>query len=604
MSGWKDLADRVITTDVLIIGSEGAGASAGIYARKRDLKVTIVTKGSDIRRSGASVTGDGDYDVDSTALVKRFGLTGASEGDSEELFFRDMVLGGKYLNNQKLVDIHVAEAADRLQDLKDWGVPMSWVMHCSGHSYPRGVFIDGPKLMPPIRNTALQAGVELVPNTMITDLLTEGARVVGAVGVDMETGDFVVFQARAVISAAGGCMRIYPYTTAPEELTGDGMAMAYRAGAELIDMEFPMFLPGAFPWPDALKGVDIPFLLSTAGIVWGAMINRYGDRFMRHWDPVKLEHTTRDICSVAMMTEVREGRGSEHGGVYVSFSHLPKTVVDRFEELLPPELYMGYGGFELKKFIPDLREGAIESVPAAHFWNGGIRINERCETNLRGLFASGEVTGGVHGANRLSGNAFTEMIVWGVRSGIFAAEYADGADFGEISAEQVATLKARLYRSFDNEGGISPVEARKELQTLAWDRVGVLRNGPDMESALATVESWRERRVPTITLRDKRRSWNRDWIFALEYESMVQMLELVLHSALERKESRGANYRRDYPATDNDNWLKNIIVRQEHGRPVRWTEPIVVTRFQPPAGVFPYGKLDVDATSAKQLQHA
>lgn len=604
MANWRDLADRVVTTDVLIIGSEGAGASAAIYARRRNLDVTIVTKGSDIRRSGASVTGDADLDVDSTTLAKRFGLRGAMEGDSPEIFARDMVLGGKYLNNQRLVDIHVEEAPERLQDLKDWGVHFDWVMHCSGHSYPRGVFIPGPKLMSPIRNVVLASGATLVPNTMITDLLTDNGAVVGAVGLSMETGEFVVFHARAVINAAGGSMRLYPHVTAPDELTGDGVTMAYRAGAELIDMEFPMFIPGVFPWPPALNHVDLPFLLSTAGIMWGAMVNNLGDRFMRHWDPVKLEHTTRDICSVAMMTEVRAGRGSPHGGVYVSFSHLPRAVVDGLRDVIPPEMFMEYGGFDMKKFIPDLKDAAIESVPGCHFWNGGVRINERCETSLRGLYASGEVTGGVHGANRLSGNAYTEMIVWGVRSGIFAAEYAAGADFGRVDAEQVAELKQRVYRPLGNAGGPSPVEARRELQALAWERAGVIRNGPDMAAALPTAVGWRAERAAAITPRDKRRSWNRDWVSSLECENMAQVLELVLHASLERTESRGANYRLDYPLTDNDQWLRNIVVtRGKDGAPALRTEPIVVTRFAPPAGKFPYGKLGpgADAEQARQL---
>jgi succinate dehydrogenase/fumarate reductase flavoprotein subunit len=369
--------------------------------------------------------------------------------------------------------------------------------------------------------------------------------------------------------------------------------MAYRAGAELVNMEFPMFLPGAFPHPEIVKGVDFPFLISTAGTrMWGAMLNCWGDRFMRHWDPDKLEHTTRDICSVAMMMEVRQGRGSEHGGVYVTFSHLPKTIVDRFEKISPPEAYFEYGGFPLKKILPDLKEDAIEAVPACHFWNGGIRINERCETNLMGLFAAGEVTGGVHGANRLSGNAYTEMVVWGTRSGIFASEFVLGADYGTIDADQVAALKQRVYRPLENEGGIGPVEARKELMTLAWEKVGIIRNGPELEEALRSVREWKENRVGRVTPRDKRRSWNRDWIFALEYENMVQILEMVATAALYRTESRGANYRLDYPMTDNDNWLKNIVAKQEDGQLKLWTEPIVVTKYQPPAGVFPYGKLE------------
>jgi succinate dehydrogenase/fumarate reductase flavoprotein subunit len=313
---------------------------------------------------------------------------------------------------------------------------------------------------------------------------------------------------------------------------------------------------------------------------------------MRHWDPDKLERTTRDIVSVAMMLEVRQGRGSEHGGVYVTFAGLPKNIVERWEKMIPPELYLGYGGFDMKKFLPDLREEAVEAAPVCHFWNGGIRVNERCETSMAGYYASGEVTGGLHGANRIGDNAYTEMIVWGVRSGNFASEYAAGVDFGRVDADQVAALKERVYRPLRNEEGISPVEARKAVQALAWEKVGVLRTASELEEAVKTLTEWQGERVHAVTPRAKDRAWNRDWFFALEYENMVQTLQMVATAALERKESRGSNYRLDYPMTDNDNWLRNLVIKQEQGHLKLWSEPIVVTRLDPPKGVFPYGKLE------------
>jgi succinate dehydrogenase / fumarate reductase flavoprotein subunit/fumarate reductase flavoprotein subunit len=211
---------------------------------------------------------------------------------------------------------------------------------------------------------------------------------------------------------------------------------------------------------------------------------------------------------------------------------------------------------------------------------------------MAGYYASGEVTGGLHGANRIGDNAYTEMVVWGTRSGSFASEYAAGAELGQVEASQVAALKQRVCRPLENEGGPSPVEARKQLQTLAWEKVGVLRTGPELADALKTLAEWREERVPTITARAKHRSWNRDWFFALEYENMVQTLQMVATAALERTESRGSNYRLDYPMTDNDHWLRNLVIKQEDGRLKLWAEPIVVTKYQPPAGVFPYGKLE------------
>jgi len=561
-------------------------------AIKPGVKVTVVTKGSHIGRSGATVTGDADLDVDSRSLHERFGLPTADTRDSKDVFFSDILKGGKYLNNQKLVEIHVDEAPDRLQDLLDWGVKIDGLIHASGHSYPRGVVIPGTKLMPVLRRVVSATDVELVCYTMITELLTNNGLVVGAVGINASTGEFVVFKAKAVVLCTGGAMRMYPYTTAPEELTGDGTSMAYRAGAELVDMEFPMFLPGAFPWPPAVKGVDIPFQLSTAGYVCGWMLNRAGERFMQRWDPVHFERTTRDIASVAMMTEILAGRGSPHGGVYVSLKHLPDNLIDHLEDWMPPEFYLFYGGFKMKDYLPDLKKYAIESVPASHFFNGGVRINERCETNLPGLFASGEVTGGVHGANRLSGNAFTEMVLWGHRSGGFAAQYAKDMGESSIDTAQLEEYRQKTFAPLERTGGISQAELRQNLQQVAWEKAGVLRDGNSLEKALVEFVRMRDEDLSRVTVRAKERVFNREWLQVLELENMLLTMEMVCRTSILRTESRGALYRRDYPETDNINWLNNQIVSKKgDGVDIR-SEPIVVTKAEPPKKILPYGRTE------------
>jgi succinate dehydrogenase/fumarate reductase flavoprotein subunit len=592
MSSEVNLSDSVIETDVLIVGSEGAGSPAAMEAIKQGVSVTVVTKGSNIGRSGATVTGDADLDVDSRSLKERFGLTGADPRDNQDIFADDMLKGGKYLNNQKLVDIHVREAPDRLQDLLDWGVKIDGLLHASGHTYPRGVVIPGTKLMPVLRRTVLETDVNLVCYTMITELLTNQGRVVGAVGINGATGEFVVFKAKAVILCTGGAMRMYPFTTAPEELTGDGTSVAFRAGADLVDMEFPMFLPGVFPWPPAVKGVDIPFLLSTGGFVAGWMLNKSGDRFMRHWDPVRMEWTTRDICSVAMMSEILAGRGSPHDGVYVSLKHLPDNLIDHLEDWMPPEFYMHYGGFNMKDYLPDLKREAIESVPASHFFNGGIKIDEHCATSLPGLFAAGEVTGGVHGANRLSGNAYTEMVLWGHRSGRFAAEYARQNPDISIDTEQLQALRAKTFAPLERKTGISQGDLRKKMQQIAWEKAGVLRDGEGLEEALAQFVLIRNEELPQVSVRSKERVFNREWLQALELENMLLTMEMVCRTSINRTESRGALYRRDYPDTDNINWLKNQIVSNQNGEVSIRSEPIIVTRIEPPRKILKYGRTE------------
>lgn len=592
MATLEDLADKIIETDVLVVGSEGAGSPAALEAIKQGVRVTVVTKGSNIGRSGATVTGDADLNVDSRSLHDRFGIEGSDPDDSKEIFFSDMLKGGKYLNNQRLAEIHVEEAPDRLQDLLDWGVKIDGLVHSSGHTYPRGVVIPGVKLMPPLRRAVTATNVRLECYIMITDLLINNGRVAGAVGINGATGEFVLFKARAVIMCTGGAMRMYPYTTAPEELTGDGGAMAFRAGAEMVDMEFPMFLPGTFPWPPAVKGVDVPFVLSTGGYVRGWLLNKHGDRFIDKWDPVRHEWTTRDIASVAMMSEVLAGRGSPHGGVYVSLKHLPDNLIDFMEDWMPPEFYLYYGGFKMKNYLPDLKTEAIESVPASHFFNGGIKINERCETNLQGLFAAGEATGGVHGANRLSGNAFTEMILWGHRAGRYAAEYAAGSDDVSIDVDQLEALRQKTFAPLERKKGLSAVDLRKKLQQIAWEKAGVIRDGKSIENALNEFVEIRDNQIPQVSLRAKERIFNREWVQALELENMLQIMEMVCRTSINRLESRGALYRRDYPDMDNINWLKNQIVRKkEDGMDIR-SEPIVITRIEPPKKILKYGRTE------------
>jgi succinate dehydrogenase/fumarate reductase flavoprotein subunit len=385
---------------------------------------------------------------------------------------------------------------------------------------------------------------------------------------------------------------MYPYTTAPEELTGDGMVMAFRAGAELVDMEFPMFLPGVFPWPPAVMGVDIPFQLSTGGYIAGWMLNKHGDRFMRHWDPVRYEWSTRDILSVAMMTEILAGRGSPHGGVYVSLKHLPDDLIKNLEKWVPPEFYMHYGGFNMKDYLPDLRKEAVESVPASHFFNGGIRINENCETSLPGLFAAGETTGGVHGANRLSGNAFTEMIVWGHRAGRYSAQYAKARGEVSFDREQVESLKKRVFDPLERKGRLSQSDLRKRLHKISWEKAGVIRDGEGLEKALLEFIKMKNEELPQIEVRAKERVFNREWIQVLELENMLTIMEIVCRTSLSRKESRGALYRRDYPDTDNINWLRNQIVSLKEGKIEIRSEPVVVTKIEPPKKILKYGRTE------------
>ncbi|MGI9861478.1 FAD-binding protein [Moorella naiadis] len=587
MSSIDNLADEIIICDVLIVGSEGAGARAALQAAKKGLRVVVACKGV-VGKSGATLTADADIDVDSKSCVEKFGLPGDLR-DNPDKFAEDMIREAEFINNQYLVKIHCEEAPDRVREVVDMGARVDKLTHAPGHSYPRGIWIPGTEFAR-VGSAEMRKrdNIRLLQYIMITDFLTQDGRVVGACGLNIASGQFYAFKAKAVIICAGGAMRVYPHTTAPEDLTGDCLAAAYRVGAELIDMEFPMFLPYTLIKPDSLDGVDFTYLLSA--YLETHALNRIGERYMKRWDPERMEHSTRDVNSIAAMVEVLEGRGSPNNGTYLSLRHLPKNILDYSAEWFPENISnWRYGGFNMKKFLPDLSQEAMETAPAAHFWNGGIKINERCETNIPGLYAAGEGTGSIMGANRISGNALTMTQVWGYRAGTYAAEYVAGVGEGKIDMDQVAAIKQRLFASLEAKKGEDVVKLRKELQDIAWMNVGVVRDQEGLEKGLKRIAVLREK-LPTVCVTTKARAYNKEWIEAIQLENLSVVLEMVARSSLSRQESRGALYRRDFPKTDNVNWLKNVVIyKNEHGMAQR-IEDVDLAYIQPKRVIRDYGQ--------------
>ena len=579
--------DEYLKTDVLVIGSEGAGARAAIEAVEQGLDVVCVTK-STIGKSGATLTADADIDVDSRACIEVFGLPG-DKRDSEEAFFEDMIVEGDFTNDQRLVEVHVREAARRTKELVDWGARIDRLTHAPGHRYPRGIWIPGIEFRRVLTREVKKRGIGLRQNFMVTDFLKDGDRVVGAVGLDLVSGGFTVIEAKATVLCAGGAMRMYEHTTAPEELTGDGLAAAYRAGCELADMEFPMFLPYIMIAPKAMDGVDYTYLLSA--YLESYALNRLGERYMGKWDPVRFERTTRDVNSVGAMVEVIEGRGSPNGGTFLSLAHLPKNVLDfAMKEWLPANVAdYKYGGFDMREWLPDLTENAIETAPACHFRNGGIVIDEWCRTTVAGLWAAGEGTALVHGANRLSGNALTMTQVFGPRAGIDASTSAQQNGHGRLDREQVGELRQKVFQFLGRRGG-NPIEQRNRIRRLAHLRAGPVRD--DEEGLLDAVKQTEQMKKewPDLGTRVADPVFNQEWIEAIQNENLLTCLELVLRSSILRKESRGAAYRRDFPETNDRDWVRNIVVRQSEPTPHIEVRPVHVTSLTPPAGIRPYGQ--------------
>lgn len=569
-------------TDVLVIGSESSGAQAALAAAKAGVDVTVVTKGK-VSMSGATLTASADINIDSKS-AKAMGFPG-DDADTVEQFFEDTVVGGKYLNNQKLVESIVEKIPNVLQELMNNGLKPEKLIHTPGHRYPRGVIIDGIKLARKLGGQMRkQKNITIIEQVMILELLKKDDRVVGAYGYDLLNGEFITIRAKAVVLATGGGMAAYPIRTAPDELTGDGFMMAWRAGAELIDMEMPQFMPGVLINPPAWRGNQFIYEIGFGNKegIEGWLLNKYGERFMKHWDPERMEKSTRDRLALAIMNEVVEGRGTPDGGVYFSMAHLPKNLVNRFAEWYPfltPD--WTYEVFNFKELINELLEGnAVEVSVGSHFFMGGIRIEVNGASSVPGLFGAGEATGGFNGANRLSGNAITETLVQGVVSGESAAAFAKEAELLDIDSNQLGVIKEKQNRYLEKDSGLSPFELRQELAKLSWNKLGVVRSEEGLQEAIAELENIRKNKLPDLYCKEKDLLYNKELLECLQLENIVALLEAIAKSASLRKESRGAHYLKDIPTTKDDQ-LRNIVITNDNGEMVMKEKPLVVTTIQP-----------------------
>ena len=578
--------------DVLVIGSEGAGARAAWEAADRGQRVVIVTKGR-LGRSGATLTGAADLDVDSRSLYRLLGPAPRTSGvapnpeDSPEQFFRDMCVEGKWLNDQRQVLAHVEDVPERARELLEAGLKVYDLRQMPGHCYPRNMYTSGHDLVQVLKVQIKRRPIHVVEDTMVTDLLTRDGQVVGAVGLDLVRGEPVTFAAKAVVLATGGGHNVYEYNTGPEELTGDGQAMALRAGAELLDMEMTQFLPTTIVSPPIARGNLFPFLLGPQNALRIWLLNKYGERFMGRWDPERWEHTTRDLLAIGIMNEVVEGRGTPNGGVWMSLRHLPNNLIDDFARWgAKPFISKDWKshGLSFAHLIEDVKRGnAIEVAPACHFFMGGVRVDEWGATTLPGLFAAGEVAGGCHGANRLSGNAFAQILVQGKRAGEAAARFAAASGHvPETDPRQVREYHARILAPLQRAEGPSSYEVRAELRGLMQRQVGVVRDGAALRAALGRIEALLAEAVPRLAARHRGRPYNPEWIECLQTANLATTMALVARGALTREESRGAHYRRDFPRPDNARWLKHIVQRLVDGRIELRCEPVELLYLTPP----------------------
>ncbi len=540
---------KTISSDVLIIGSGGAGARAAIEVDNAGLKALIVSKGLSFR-SGCTGMAEGGYNAVFKAV---------DEEDTIDAHIYDTLKGGSYLNDSKLVDILVNESPKRLIDLENYGALFDRQESgkinqraFGGQQYRRTCFQGdrtGHEIITALKEEITKRDIETIDEVMVTNLiLSQDARpprVIGAVGLDLKTSDIIFLQAKSVIIATGGAGQLYPVTSNTVQKNGDGYALAWNVGANLIDMEEVQFHPTGMVAPESKKGVLVTEAVRGEG---GILLNKNKERFMKKYSPEKMELSTRDVVARSIYTEIIEGRGTENGGVYLDISHLDADVIEEKLETMV---------LQFKDVDVDITKEPMEVAPTAHHFMGGVKINENCESSISNLYAAGEASGGVHGANRLGGNALADTQVFGKIAGENAAEAAKTVDFEE-NPEMFKAEEDRI-KGLIKDGSIKPQELKKRIKQLMWEKVSIIRNEKNLNEALKELMEM-EKSLNDLKVEDKKQ-YNTDLQTALEVINMVQIATLVVKSAILRRESRGAHFREDYPET-KDEWKKSIVLNK------------------------------------------
>lgn len=535
--------------DVLIIGAGGAGLRAAIEALSQGVRVGVVCKS--LLGKAHTVMAEGGIAA---------AMANLDTSDDWRAHFRDTMRGGKFLNNWRMAQLHAQEAPERVRELEQWGALFDRTENGNilqrafgGHTFKRLCHVGdrtGLEMIRTLQDRGVHLGIDVYMECTITRLLKDGDRIAGAFGYWREQGRFVVFRAKSVIICTGGIGKAWKITSNSWEYTGDGMALAYEAGADLMDMEFVQFHPTGMVWPPGVQGILVTEAVRGEG---GILRNKNGERFMERYDPKKLELSTRDVVARSIYTEVREGRGTEHGGAFLDISHKPADYVKR----KLPSMYHQF----LELADVDITREPMEVGPTCHYMMGGIRVDaETAQTSIPGLFAAGEAAVGLHGANRLGGNSLSDLLVFGRRAGLAAAEYARRSETPTIDSSQIEEAVRQMLAPFERLDGDGPYAIHSDLQAAMQSLVGIFRYEEDLRRALSEIEKLKER---TARVRvEGSRLFNPGWHLVWDLHSMLTIAEAVTRSALARRESRGAHSRIDYPALD-DAWGKkhNVVIK-------------------------------------------
>src|ERR1044071_2398423 len=570
--------------DVLVIGAGGAGLRAAIEASAAGVRVGLVCKS--LLGKAHTVMAEGGIAA---------ALANVDERDNWKVHFADTMRGGQYVNQWRMAELHAKEAPDRVRELEAWGAVFDRTKdgrilqrNFGGHRYPRLAHVGdrtGLEMIRTLQDHGIHQGIEVYMEHTIITLLKDGERVIGAFGYERERGRFKIFPAKAVVLATGGIGRAYKITSNSWEYTGDGHARAYEAGAELIDMEFIQFHPTGMVWPPSVMGI-----LVTEGVrgEGGILANKHGKSFMFESIPENYrnqtadneeegwrycqghkdarrppELLTRDHVSRCIVREIKEGRGSPHGGGFLDIWWI-KSKIRNAAEHIKRKLPSMHHQFKQLADI-DITEQPMEVGPTTHYIMGGVRVDPNTQmTRLPGLFAAGECAAGINGANRLGGNSLSDLLVFGKRAGDFAAKFAKENQHGKIDKDKVDTVAREAVAPFARSDGENPYQIQKDLQELMQDNVGIVRTESEMQYALDQLQQLKGRANRSgIT---GNREYNPGWHTTIDLSNLLTVSEAITHAAIERKESRGAQFREDYPEKhDRFSKVNTIISKAPDG---------------------------------------
>jgi succinate dehydrogenase / fumarate reductase flavoprotein subunit len=573
--------------DVIVVGAGGAGLRAAVEASAAGAHTALICK---------SLLGKAHTVMAEGGIAAALG--NVWKEDNWRVHFRDTMRGGKLLNNWRMAQLHAQEAPDRVLELEEWGALFDRTTDglilqrdFGGHRYARLAHVGdrtGLEMIRILQQHAVHKGIDVYMECNLQRLLTDGGTIAGALGYWRESGKFVVFGARAVVLATGGVGKAWKITSNSWEYTGDGMTMALDAGADLIDMEMVQFHPTGMVWPPSVRG-----LLVTEGVRGdgGTLKNAQGKRFMFDYIPEFFRGDTadtereadawyedkknnrrtpdllpRDEVARAINTEVKAGRGTPHGGVYLDIASR------RPAEYIKKRLPSMYHQFKELADV-DITTTAMEIGPTCHYIMGGVRVEpETAAATVPGLFAAGEVAAGMHGANRLGGNSLSDLLVFGRRAGAGAAAYASRSHARAIDDGQVEAAARSMLAPFEGEGSENPYALHAELQETMQSLVGIIRTDAELTQAIAKLDDL-DGRLERVTV-EGNRQFNPGWHLALDLRSMLTISKAVARSALMRQESRGGHTRDDFPKTDPEWGKLNVVTRKRGGRLELTTEPL------------------------------